>query len=599
MKNISIIIIVFCLVCLQFACNDSFLDREPTHNLNNVNYWKTANDLKVYNNGIYDAAAGGNYTFLRANNTSGSASKNMSFMAMEAATDNFAVTDGDLNEWLKIGAGQTVIPSTIPSVSMGANWRWELLYRCNFFLENYQRAQGVEETLRNNYAGEVYFWRSWFYFDKVQEFGNVPLVTRTLNIDSPELFEKQTDRKIVMEVVLKDIDNAIKYLPEKWIADHPDRVTKWTAYALKSRICLFEGTFRKYHGIEGADIFLDEAAKAAFSIIDSKVYSIYKPGDVNTNYRKLFTSEDLRNNPEVILPRVYNMPGIGHGLSRNLTTLMAGATKDFVDDFLCIEPDKTAKPISLSSVYSDDNFEKIFENRDPRLGQTILDPRREKEIYNTSSDMFPRLPGMGSSFQSVTGYHFIKNFSYAESQRSINGEINDFPIIRYAEVLLNYAEAKAELGTITKDDLDLSINKLRDRVGMPNLDLNPPMDPKYKDEGISSLLVEIRRERRVELSFENFRYFDLMRWKKGKYLAKQVLGIRVDDKDLEAGGRYFGAKVIRTEVQGKKYVDPYANTPVTTEKRKFDENKNYLSPIPISVIATNPNLDQTPNWTLE
>lgn len=598
MKNIINKLFTLSLVLFLFACNDAFLDREPTHNLNNVNYWKTANDLKVYNNGIYNEAAGGGYIFLRGNSTS-SSSKNMSFMAMEAVTDNFAVTEGDLNGWIKMGAGQAVIPSTIPSHSVGANWRWGLLYRCNFFLENYQRAQDVEEALRNNYAGEVFFWRSWFYFDKVQEFGNVPLITRTLNIDSPELFEKQTERKIVMDYVLADIDNAIKNLPEKWIANHTERVTKWTAYALKSRICLFEGTFRKYHGIDGANKFLEEAAKAAKEVINSEVYSIYKEGDVNTNYRKLFTSEDLRKNPEVILPKVYNMPGVGHSLSRNLTTLMAGATKDFVEDFLCIEPDNTAKPIALSSVYNDENFEDIFKNRDPRLGQTILDPQRETEIYHTSSNMFPRLSGMGSSFQSVTGYHYIKNFSYDDSQRSIGGEINDFPIIRYAEVLLNYAEAKAELGTLTLSDLDISINKIRDRVGMPHMNLMPPMDPKYKDEGISSLLVEIRRERRIELSFENFRYFDLIRWKKGQNLTKQVLGIKVEDKDLEEGGRYFGAKIKLAEVKGKKYVDPYADTPVATEKRKFDEKKNYLHPIAISVLAKNPNLVQTPYWTLE
>jgi hypothetical protein len=577
------------------SCNDSFLDREPTHNLNNANYWTSANDLKVYNNGIYNEAAKNEQALLRGH-AYASNSKTLSFTALEALSDNFAVTDGDLNSWLVVGAGQEVIPSSIPTSGIGSNWRWEVLYRCNFFLENYQRATTVEAALRNNYAGEVYFMRAWFYFDKVREFGNVPLITHTLDITSAELFETQTDRVTVMDAVLSDINQAIEWLPDTWGTTSPDRATRWTAYALKSRICLFEGTFRKYHNIDGSEKFLREAADAADKLIQSGKHSLYNTGNPESDYRKIFTSTSLSGNPEVLLARVYEIPGLGHALSRNLTTMMAGATKDFVEDFLCIEPDGTAKPIALSSVYHDDEIEQIFDNRDLRLSQTILDPRMEVEIYHSDSKMFPRFKGMGSAFQSVTGYHFIKTFDYDDSQRSIGSEINDCALIRYAETLLDYAEAKAELGEITQADLDKSINKLRDRVGMPHLSLNPPMDPKYASEGISSLLVEIRRERRIELSFEYSRYFDLMRWKKGSYLIKPLLGMRVEDKDLEEGGRYAGAQIERVSIDGKKYVDPYAGMPVGAGMRTFDENKNYLHPVPINVLAKNPNLKQTPNW---
>ena len=579
------------IALIHMSCNDSFLDREPTGNLTDNSFWQTANDLKVYNNGIYNEAGNnGTNLFLVGHANSAWNSSYLSTMSLENQSDNGASFVSNHASYVKVAAGLENIPSN-PTVG---GWQWAFLRRCNAFIENCGRAN-VSEAVRNNYAGEVYFFRAWIYLDKVQVYGDVPLVTTALTDASPELFEKQSPRKEVMAQVLSDINKAIEYLPESWDSNHPDRVNKYTALLLKSRICLYEGTYNKYHQLGEYQSWLNEAADAAGQLIASGKYSLHTTGNPNHDYRTLFTSPDLHGNSEILLSRTYITPGIGQRVSGYIVSQNAGPTKDFVDDFLCIEPDGAARPIALSTVYNENTYDGYFDNRDPRLGQTILDPRREKEILNTEKG-FPFLKGMGVSWESATGFHFIKHYEYQDDLRGYGMEINDYPLFRYAEALLNYAEAKAELGAVSQDDLDASINRLRDRAGMPHLDLNPPMDPKYASEGISSLLVEIRRERRVELSYEQFRYQDLMRWKKGHYLKKRVLGMRLEDADRAAGAKYEKTTVSTFEIDGKKYVDVYAGTDYAVERRAFEDNKHYMHPIQVNVLAKNPNLLQNPGW---
>lgn len=190
-------------------------------------------------------------------------------------------------------------------------------------------------------------------------------------------------------------------------------------------------------------------------------------------------------------------------------------------------------------------------------------------------------------------------------------------MFRYAEVLLNYAEAKAEQGECTQEVLNKTINVLRDRVNMPHLTENPEMDPKYAGYGLSSLLIEIRRERRVELSFEYLRYQDLMRWAWGDKLKDRVLGMRLEDSafsdpryghedeetgetkiDITKAGTPEAGKnpIYVVTVNGKQYIDAYGGTNYAAEKRSFNPEKDYLRPIPASATAANPNLGNNPGW---
>src|SRR5690606_10979876 len=189
-------------------------------------------------------------------------------------------------------------------------------------------------------------------------------------------------------------------------------------------------------------------------------------------------------------------------------------------------------PITLSPLYQGDApFEDLCENRDPRLRQTVLHPDDvlKYEYANNDTRLYPRMQGMDDSFKSETGYHIIKVHEPAADYATYNTSATPAIALKYGEVLLNYAEAMAELGSITQADLDISINQLRDRVGMPHMDLNNiPVDPRYVNDGVSPLIVEIRRERRIELFMEGFRYDDLRRWKQGKKLEIPSYGVRYD-----------------------------------------------------------------------
>lgn len=593
------------------SCNDSFLDRQPTHDLNKGVYWKTINDLEVYSNGIYNEAANntGGYYFLLGFTNDPYSAKTMGVVVQEAMSDNYASKDGSQTWAAAIAAGRENIPLNNPSNYGG--WRWSLLRRCNEMLGNYTKVAAKEEE-KNQYAGEALFFRAWFYLDKVQWYGDVPYITEALTTDSPELYAKRDPRKQVMDKVLADINQACQYLPAAWPKGKPNRVTKGAALALKSRICIYEGTYRKYHNLGDHELFLKEAVNAGEEAMKLD-YKIYNTGKPKEDYNTLFTSDDLSGNPEIMLYRKYENGVFMHRQSGYIPNIYAGGTKDFVDDYLCIEADGTAKPTALSLVFKDHTPEDVFNNRDPRLAQTFLDPRDARETLNGANSKlaFPRLGDM-SNWVSATGYHLRKYYSKEQDVKGFGFETSDAPLFRYAEVLLNYAEAKAELGTLTQQDLDQTVNELRKRVNMPKLELNPPMDPKYKDEGISSILVEIRRERRVELSFELLRYHDLMRWKQGKKLSARVLGMRFEDTEFtnpryandkgeikiyKPGTAGAGKPVYTFKVEGKQYIDVYGGSEYAAEKRSFDEKKHYLHPIPTNVLGGNPNLKpNNPGW---
>ena len=239
----------------------------------------------------------------------------------------------------------------------------------------------------------------------------------------------------------------------------------------------------------------------------------------------------------------------------------------------------------------------MFENRDPRLRQSILHPDDAAyyKYHNADGRDYPRITGMSGGRQSTTGYHIIKHYNADDMiGKAYNTGEHPGIILRYGEVLLNYAEAKAELGELTQEDLDISINLLRDRVAMPHMELgNIPTDPAYEDDGVPPLIAEIRRERRVELFLEGFRYNDLRRWKQGRKLEDPDLGIRWSEA---AKARYEGAD-IQTAVDpetGHAYIDVYAGTDWADPV--FDESKHYLWPIPLDALSQNPEIGQNPGW---
>ncbi|HBL74793.1 MAG: carbohydrate-binding protein SusD [Bacteroidetes bacterium GWF2_42_66] len=572
------------------SCNDSFLERYPLDEISSETFWKTENDLIVYNNSLYDLSLNDDNVPMMMGHSSGSKSHTYSIWYQDEFSDNIVTINTRHLYYQQVRAGLHSIPSA-PTIYGYQGWYF--IRACNVGLDHYDNAD-ITDEIKNKYKAEARLMRGWFYAEKVSKFGDVPWVEHELNVDSEELYAARTPRETVMEKVLADLSFACEHLPEDWGDGRaPGRLNRWCALAVKSRVCLFEGTWRKYHGGTNSNMWLQEAANAAKELIEKGPYRIYSTGDPKHDYNAYQRATSLDGNSEVIYWRKYESGTYMNHIVNYHKKYQGGATKSMVDDYLCSD----GLPITLSPLYKGDaKIEDVFENRDPRLRQTVLHP--EDQAYynydNSTAYTYPRFTGMTGGLPSLTGYHLIKNWDAVASVAAMGTSITPAIQLRLGEVMLNYAEAKAELGTITQIDLDVSINKLRDRVAMPHLNLNNvPVDLRYVNDGVSPLIVEIRRERRVELFMEGFRYNDLRRWKQGKKLEIPSMGILWDNA---AKARYPKAKVGTSvdPISGKTYIRVYSGTEFANPV--FNETKHYLWPIPLNAISQNPNLGQNPGW---
>lgn len=563
------------IMLMTTGCNDDFLERFPLDELTNETFWNSEADLRAFVNKLYPSLGNG------------------IVWTVDDQSDNQA-------------------PETFNTVAAGlhtidnGSWSWSFLRDCNFFLENFDRNPGLDQSVKDRYQGEVLAFRANWVFSRIKRWGDIPFTTRVLtNQDTEELFGERVPRKVVMEQVLEDLTRAAELIPP---TAPEGRLTKWAALALKARICLHEGTFRKYHNLGDDQLFLEEAASAAKQIMDEGGFELYSTGDPAQDYNDLFSEISLSGNPEVILARVYDGVNIGHNFIRFMVeSIQNGMTKDMVNDYLCTD----GLPIGLSPLYQGDNsLPDEFANRDPRMAQTILPLSQNFFAERDGDETEPRLPwAAGFSSATTTGYHIIKYYDPVEV-RKIDEAETDLPLIRYAEVLLVYAEAMAELGRADQSVIDLSINRLRERVGMaPMTVADLARDPSsdmvasagYLDTDVPVLIEEIRRERRVELAAEGFRYDDLMRWRAGRMLTKQTLGVRWDAvKDLtDPSGTplYSGDSAIPGnlfDLDPGGYIDVYSRQ--LPGGKVFDPNKHYFFSIPVEEITLNPNLAQNPGW---
>ena len=512
---------------------------------------------------------------------------------------------------------------TVPT--SGGGWNWEYLRAVNFYLSHSVRCDDVDA--REHFDGIARFFRAYFYFEKVKRFGEVPWFDRELSSTDPELFRPRDSRDFIMDKILDDLTYAINN-----ISDKKDlyNVTHWTALALKSRICLFEGTFRKYHGIPGYEKFLNECAAASKLFIDNAPYVIYQTGA--QPYRDLFSSMNAIEE-EVILARDYDRSqNVMHEANANTlspTYGRPGMNKKIVNSYLMTNGDRfTDQPGYETMQYYDE-----MQNRDPRLTQTVVGPG----YMRLNSDAVSS-PNFGAS---TTGYQITKWVTDASGDGYL-GSSNDYILFRAAEVYLNYAEAKAELGTLTQEDLKISIKKIRDRVGMPNIDMdaaNANPDPYLcaLESGYQNVtgpnkgvILEIRRERTIELLLEGFRYYDIIRWKEGKVFEQPYKGMyfpgltqgsgdnRYDVFDMNDGTVGDKEKVDICIYTGKKpsvknirkfykLGDEFVLTDgdkgniichdIEKEPRQWREDRDYLYPIPTQErLLSNGTLSQNPNW---
>ena len=568
------------------SCNDSFMDRYPIAEISPENSFKTARDLELYTNGFYENLP-----------------EFKSTIEKDLTTDNVLYTN--------IPVEQRSDDRTIPSDAGSGGWGWGNLRTINLFFDHYK--QCTDLAARDKYEGIARFFRAWFYFDKVKRFGDVPWYETVIQTGDEDLLYKPRDsREFVMDKIIEDLELAVDKLDNKRT---PDQVSCWTALSLLSRVCLYEGTYRKYHtelNLQGSDKLLEKAYKAAERVMNESGYKLYSTGNVDVDYRDLFAS-DLRED-EVILGRRYSLLlDKVHNINYYFTSRTQkdiGLTKDFVNSYLL---EKNGKPFTSKSDYATMQFYDEMQNRDKRLAQTI-----RSVGYKRINDDAVQLPDFAAT---MTGYQVSKFVSDA-SQDGDGASYQDFAIIRYAEVLLNYAEAKAELGLLTQGDIDKSIKLIRNRVGMPNLNMG---DANQSPDAIMSamypnvtgddkgVLLEIRRERRIELALEGFRWDDLVRWKAGKLLEPHFTGMyfpSLGEFDLDKDGKidlllYKEGNEPQSSASQKVKIggviqltegDKGDLIGFKDNKKKFDEERDYLYPIPMGDILLNENLIQNPNW---
>ena len=545
MKNI---IIYKLLTILLFTGCINDLDLSPKSQLSDPSFWKSGADFEKAANILY----GGLPTHSAG---------------LQDSNSDIADTDGDYN-----------LSAIVPEEDNIWNSGYVTIRRANKIIESYEREKDIQgQTAR--YAAEARFFRAFQYFQLVIRFGDVPLITKVLKADSEELYAPRTARKKIVTQIMKDLDWAIGKLPlESAISTaEKGRVSKGAAQALKSRVALFEGTWSKYFGLGGQQAYFDQAISAAKAVIDSKEYEVYTEDD--EPYYNLFLEKGHRSS-ERILNRRYALNVSTHNTTRNIETGNNNPTKYLADLYVCTD----GLPIDKSELFKGYSLKTSeFENRDPRMAQTIFKPGTKVPWLGDELTVDP-LIGTGNK-PSVTGYKARKFFSTNGTAQQ--GQcFYDFMAFRYSEVLLNLAEALYEKnGSISDAELNTTINVLRSRVGVA------PLTNSIVNNNGLLMLTEIRRERTVELAYEGFRYNDLRRWKQAEsFIPRDFLGIKYKGTEQETSppNDRFAKGGLNLNSQGFVIADRGSN-------RKWTE-KDYLFPIPLNQIQLNKKLKQNPGW---
>jgi len=501
-------------------------------------------------------------------------------------------------------------------------WNWVALRNINYFLEG-MNASAVDPAVLKHYRGLARFFRGWFYFDKVKRYGNVPWINKTIALNDPDLKKGRDSRTVIIDSIIQDLN----YAAENITTSDASRtlITKYTALGLLSRVCLFEGTFRKYqtdYKLESsANDLLQKAATAAERVIKEAGFAIFIGSGTDKSYRQLFTDPKPVTQEVMLSFTVDPALGVFHDANWSLTSATYGSRLSFIRTFINTYLNTDGTQFAMDPSYKTMTFMQETKGRDLRLQQTIRTPGYKRLV----SGQLKAAPPVFS--YTYTGYQPIK---FTQDDESLDGgsrNTNSMPIMRYAEILLNYAEAKAELGTITDADWNITVGALRRRAGITGntsalpAAADPYLQSNYFPDISNPVILEIRRERGIELAMEGFRFYDLVRWEKGKLLEMEWNGFYVPaldtpmdlDEDGKNDVRFYVNKPASslpgvTDINVGPTISAGVNpqqlsngtsgelTWLKNGRRAFVEPQHYLYPIPETDLQANPALGQNPGW---
>lgn len=555
---------------MVLASCDDMLDKTPRSEFSNTPaFWSNSNSVESYSNTLYE-----NYSGYGQGGSGG-------WFYFKSLSDDQA--DPNFENWTF---------TTIPNASSYWSSAFTEIRRCNYIIEG-MAMSSLDDAVKKNYEAIARLNRAWQYFNLVRQYGDVQWYDKViLDPNDEAVNQPRTDRDLVIDNVVADLDYAINNLTTTKAGN---AWSKHMALAMKSDVCLFEGSYCKYRTQADNGKAADPArAEKYFKLCVEASEQLMAAGySLTKNYGEVYNSVDLSNNSEVIFWRNYHKDVLGHSTVDYTTgsTAQKGITKDAVDAFLF----RDGKPLATTTLDKDD---KAYLNKDGDYSLGKMLSTRDKRL-SVLIDSVASFKGHGwvrggktqktAEMTSSTAYtiHKYDNFAMGADnpilyRNGIGSGYTDAPIYWISVIYLNYAEAKAELGTLTQTDLDNTINKLLARADVPAMDLNPQADP-ANNHGVSNLLWEIRRCRRCELMTDNwYRYWDLVRWHQldkldsGKY------------PNINRGANLSNVTDCQATLDGGYVV-------ATGKTRSFDK-KYYFWPIPQNQCSLSPATVQNDGW---
>lgn len=577
MKILKLQAIGFLSLGLLFqAC----LDIDPKDQLSETNYWQDASQFTLFTNQFYrwthnfsDMVGDGHHCDLRSD------------LLMTSTLSEYS--NGT---------------NTIPSEDDTYTTAYERIRQVNILLKNAENYSSQEDIKVP--VAEAKFFRAYLYFDLVQIYGDAIIVKEPLDTDSPELQCERNPRGEVIDFIIEDLQDAITGLPDFTSISTAEegRLSVEAAQAFLSRVALYEGTWQKFReDAERAKYLLEIAANAAKEVIDGGTFSLFKSEGLGIfSYRYLFILENTQSNPEsltknnnteYIFSRRYDevQNPIGFSISQSFLNKAVFMTRKMANMYLTAD----GLPIDPTNTEMYAEMDSEFEDRDNRMQNTMMIQGRPywgnaKGRSSWKEDAEDLALAAYTSFdpRSRSGY-FCRKWA-AERKVADGDEGFDFPIIRYAEVLLNYAEAvyelyecdgKADDAAVT-EALNISLNLVRKRVN-PNM---PDLTVEFAKQHGLNLRTEIHRERTVELFHEGFRMDDLKRWNTAvEEMNQNLLGVKWKGTEFETA---WSGMSNSTDAEGC----------IIMESGRSWTSKNLLYPLPADQLQLNPNLEQNPGW---